>query len=224
MNKIKEALLGKMAIDWMDALMPFFINNLDNMVTEIAKDEEVFPKRADIFNAFYTTSYKEVRVVLVGQDPYPGVCSKTKFPHAHGYCFSTLQESTPKSLKPIKLAIKDQFGVDTSSNLTTWATQGVLMLNTALTVKKGSAGSHSHIWKGFTNEVVELLQEKEDLIWMLWGNDAKAFKKQITNPTHKVFEDYHPCAGQYNKSITFNGRFSDVNKYMTDRGEVSIFW
>ena len=182
----------------------------------------VYPGMYDIFNALKYTAYEDVKVVIIGQDPYhePG--------QAHGLCFS-VQDGTPlpPSLKNIYKELWDDLGVSrTSGCLTDWAKQGVMLLNAVLTVRQGQAGSHAGKgWETFTDHVIELLNDREDpIVFLLWGGYARKKKALITNPAHKVLEAAHPSP-----LSAYNGwfgcrHFSKANAILGTWGKSPIIW
>ena len=154
-------------------------------------EQTIFPPMEDIFNALRYTPYHSVKAVLLGQDPYHGPGQ------AHGLCFSVQPGATPPpSLKNIFQEIQDDLGFPPPANgtLTKWAEQGVLLLNTVLTVRRGQANSHKNIgWTTFTDAVIRKLNEREQpIVFLLWGGNARSKKKFITNPNHLILETVHP--------------------------------
>ena len=154
-------------------------------------EQTIFPPMEDIFNALRYTPYHSVKAVLLGQDPYHGPGQ------AHGLCFSVQPGVTPPpSLKNIFQEIQDDLGFPPPANgtLTKWAEQGVLLLNTVLTVRRGQANSHKNIgWTTFTDAVIRKLNEREQpIVFLLWGGNARSKKKFITNPNHLILETVHP--------------------------------
>jgi len=182
----------------------------------------IYPGMYDIFNALRYTPYEDVKVVILGQDPYhePG--------QAHGLCFS-VQDGTPlpPSLKNIYKELWDDLGVARSTGcLTDWAKQGVLLLNSVLTVRKGQAGSHAGKgWETFTDHVISLLNEREDpVVFLLWGGYARKKKALITNTRHRVLEAAHPSP-----LSAYNGwfgcrQFSKANAILGTMGKSPVMW
>ena len=173
----------------------------------------IFPSMYDIFNALKYTDYKDVKVVILGQDPYHEIGQ------AHGLCFSVLDHvPLPASLKNIFKELTTDLNIPypKTGNLTKWAKQGVLLLNTVLTVREHYANSHKNKgWEIFTNQVIELLNQRdESIIFVLWGNDAKQKKSLITNPKHFILTASHPSP-----LSAFNGffgckHFSKINEIL----------
>ena len=175
----------------------------------------IFPPMDDLFAAFRLTDYKDVKVVILGQDPYHGAGQ------AHGLCFSVREGvEIPPSLLNIYKELKDELGIPVPStgDLTPWAKRGVLLLNSVLTVREGQAGSHrGKGWETFTDRAISLVNEKnEPVCFLLWGNYAKSKKPLITNPRHLVLESAHPsplsCRGFFGC-----GHFSACNRFLGDR-------
>ena len=169
----------------------------------------------DLFAAFRLTDYKDVKVVILGQDPYHGAGQ------AHGLCFSVREGvEIPPSLLNIYKELKDELGIPVPStgDLTPWAKRGVLLLNSVLTVREGQAGSHrGKGWETFTDRAISLVNEKDEPVcFLLWGNYAKSKKPLITNPRHLVLESAHPsplsCRGFFGC-----GHFSACNRFLGDR-------
>lgn len=175
----------------------------------------IFPPMDDLFAAFRLTDYKDVKVVILGQDPYHGAGQ------AHGLCFSVREGvEIPPSLLNIYKELKDELGIPVPStgDLTPWAKRGVLLLNSVLTVREGQAGSHrGKGWETFTDRAISLVNEKDEPVcFLLWGNYAKSKKPLITNPRHLVLESAHPsplsCRGFFGC-----GHFSACNRFLGDR-------
>ena len=182
----------------------------------------IYPNMYDIFNALRYTAYEDVKVVILGQDPYhePG--------QAHGLCFS-VQDGVPlpASLRNIYKELWDDLGVSRSSGcLTDWAKQGVLLLNAVLTVRAGSAGSHAGKgWEIFTDHVIELLNQREDpIVFLLWGSYARQKKELITNPRHRILETVHPSPLSASRGWFGCRHFSKTNELLRSMGKEPIVW
>ena len=177
----------------------------------------------DIFNALRYTSYENSRVVILGQDPYHGQGQ------AHGLCFSVKRGVPhPPSLKNIFKELYSELGVATpeSGELTGWAKQGVLLLNTTLTVREGSPQSHlKRGWETLTDRIISLMNEKKTpVVFMLWGGNARAKKALITNPRHLVLECAHPSPlSAYNGFFGCN-HFVKANEFLRENGLNEINW
>ncbi|MCH5231874.1 MAG: uracil-DNA glycosylase [Muribaculaceae bacterium] len=214
---------------WKDALKeefekPYF-NNLKETVKREYKDPSfrVFPPGSKIFAAFDSCPFDNTKVVIIGQDPYHGVGQ------ANGLCFSV--ESgvrLPPSLVNIFKEIHNDTGVTmaTDGDLTRWAKQGVLLLNSSLTVREGQPASHSGIgWETFTDAVVDKLnREKENLVFILWGSHAIKKGEKINRNKHLVLTSPHPSPLSANRGFFGNHHFSKTNDYLRLHGIEPIEW
>lgn len=202
---------------------PYF-NEIKNVLIKEKSSFEIFPAETDIFNAFNLTPFYQVKVVIIGQDPYHGPGQ------AHGLCFSVLDGvKYPPSLDNIFKEIKTDLGYayPKSGNLTSWAEQGVLLLNATLTVRKGEANSHQNIgWQKFTDAVIEKLSsENEGIVFLLWGGFAKKKGQKINKTKHHVLTCGHPSPLSANKGHWFgNQHFSKTNELLKQMGKVPINW
>lgn len=182
----------------------------------------VFPNMYDIFNAFKLTPYEKVKIVILGQDPYH------EKGQAQGLCFSVPDSiKMPPSLVNIYKEIYDELGIKkTSSDLSSWAKQGVLLLNAVLTVREGLAGSHSKKgWEIFTDDVIRILNQREDpIIFILWGAYARQKKALITNPKHYVLESAHPSPLSAYNGFFGNGHFKKANEILKELNKEPINW
>ncbi len=186
-------------------------------------EDMLYLKKEDIFTAFNLTSYKDTKVVILGQDPYHG---KNQ---AHGLSFSCLEEKLPPSLKNIYKEISNEFNIPMAKNngdLSFWAKQGVLLLNTTLTVRKNLAGSHrKQGWETFTDAVIHLLNEKEEgIVFLLWGNDAKEKENLITNKHHKILLSAHPSPLSASRGFFGCGHFKMANEFLKENSLKEISW
>ena len=177
----------------------------------------------DIFNALKYTPYENVKAVIIGQDPYHGEGQ------AHGLCFSVKRGvAPPPSLQNIFKELQSDLGIAPPHHgeLTDWAKQGVLMLNTVLTVRGGQANSHrGKGWEQLTDAVIRLLNERpQPTAFILWGGNAKAKAPLITNPAHAVFKAAHPSPLSAYNGFFGCRHFSAVNKFLTDNGIEPIDW
>jgi uracil-DNA glycosylase len=200
----------------------YFVN-LKEFVEKEYKDKTIYPQYNNIFNAFKYTDYKEVKVVILGQDPYHGVGE------AHGLSFSVLKGvKIPPSLKNIYKELRNDLGLIEPShgNLEAWANEGVLLLNSVLTVEKDKPGSHRNKgWEIFTNKIIEILNHKEDpIVFILWGNYAKQKKELITKSIHKIIESPHPSPFSANKGFFFSKPFSKTNQFLKENQISEINW
>ena len=187
------------------------------------RTREIYPDMYDIFNALHFTSYADTKVVILGQDPYhePG--------QAHGLSFSVLPNvPPPPSLKNIFQELHDDLGcrIPETGCLKSWAEQGVLLLNTVLTVRAHFANSHRGMgWEIFTDKIISLLNEREKPVaFILWGRPARSKKSMITNPQHFIVESAHPSPLSAHKGFFGTRPFSRVNNFLTSIGEKPIDW
>lgn len=214
-NKWDEVLAGEFDKDYYQNLRAFLIKEYRN--------KTIYPDMHDIFNALKATSYEDVKVVILGQDPYhePG--------QAHGMAFSVKKGvKTPPSLVNIYKEIKDDLGYDIPGHgyLMKWAQDGVLLLNTCLTVQEHKANSHKgRGWEQFTDRVIMLLNEREKpIVFILWGANAKSKQQLITGKQHLILTGAHPSPlSAYNGF--FGGKyFSRANAFLTENGEDPVDW
>jgi len=196
---------------------------LREFLREEYKTHKIFPEMQDIFAALRLTSYENVKVVILGQDPYHGEGQ------AHGLAFSVKDGvAIPPSLRNMYKEIYDETGKEPpeSGNLTRWAKQGVLLLNASLTVREGEANSHrGRGWEEFTDAVIRKLNEREKkIIFLLWGRNAKEKETLITNPAHKVFTAAHPSPLSAHNGFFGCGHFNAANRELILAGELPIVW
>ncbi|MCD8106542.1 MAG: uracil-DNA glycosylase [Oscillospiraceae bacterium] len=183
----------------------------------------IYPDMYHIFTALKLTPYSSVKVVIFGQDPYhePG--------QAHGLCFS-VQDGTmlPPSLKNIYKELESDLGIPPAKtgDLTSWAKQGVLLLNTVLTVRRGQANSHKGKgWEILTDEIIRKLNEHENpIVFILWGANARSKKALITNPQHLIIESAHPSPLSAFSGFFGSRPFSRTNQFLAEHGEVPVNW
>lgn len=183
----------------------------------------VYPDMYDIFNALKFTAYEDVKVVILGQDPYHGKGQ------AHGLCFSVQKGvEPPPSLKNIYKELNSELGLSIPSHgeLTKWAKQGVLLLNTVLTVREASPNSHKNCgWEIFTDNVIRRLNEREKpIVFLLWGANARAKTALITNPNHKILTCAHPSPLSAYNGFFGCGHFAKTNEFLKSIGETPIDW
>ncbi len=216
-NTWKEALKEEWAKPYMQELVSF----LDG---EVAEGKHILPPKAHWFEALNAVGIDEVKVVILGQDPYPTVG------HAHGLCFSVLPEvkPLPKSLLNINKELYDDCGVDNTHTgyLLPWAKQGVLLLNAVLTVEAGKANAHQGKgWETFTDKVIELVNEEcEHLVFILWGAYAQKKGKNIDATKHLVLNDPHPSPLSAYRGFWKSKPFSKTNAYLISHGKKPIEW
>ncbi|YAR62673.1 uracil-DNA glycosylase [Bacillus cytotoxicus] len=213
--------------DWEPILGPEFekpyYQNLRQFLKEEYSMRVIYPNANDIFNALHYTSYEDTKVVILGQDPYHGPNQ------AHGLSFSVQPGvRVPPSLQNMYKELKADIGCEIPNHgyLVKWAEQGVLLLNTVLTVRQGEANSHKGKgWEQFTDRVIELLNEREKpVIFILWGRHAQAKKKRITNPNHYIIESVHPSPLSASRGFFGDKPFSKVNRFLSSIGEKEIDW
>lgn len=182
----------------------------------------IYPKKEDLFKALKVTDYDNVKVLILGQDPYHGEGE------ANGLCFSVNSGiKKPPSLNNIFKELKEDLNIErTNTDLIDWAVQGVLLLNTVLTVEKDKPFSHKNIgWEMFTDNIIkELNNKKEPVIFVLWGNAAREKKKYITNNIHKIIESAHPSPFSYEKGFKGSKPFSKINNYLKLHNFKEIKW
>lgn len=194
-----------------------------SFLAEAYDTENIYPPKDDVFNAFELTHYEDVKVVILGQDPYHGSGQ------AHGLSFSVKEGvKLPPSLKNIYKELMDDVGCPMPEHgcLTKWAKQGVLLLNAFLTVKEKEPSSHSKKgWQFFTDRVIEVLNEREKpVIFVLWGNFAISKEELITNPWHKIIKSPHPSPFSARKGFFGSKPFSTINHMLHDMDETLIDW
>lgn len=216
-----------LANDWDNLLEKEFKKDYYLNLREFLKIEystrRIYPPMNDIYNALRYTSYENTRVVILGQDPYHG------YGQAHGLCFS-VKEGTPPppSLKNIFKELHNELGISEpkTGELIGWAKQGVLLLNTTLTVREASPQSHKgHGWETLTDKIIELVNKKESpVVFMLWGGNARAKKSLITNPNHLVLECAHPSPLSAYNGFFGCGHFVKANAFLKKMGEPTIDW
>ncbi len=214
--------------DWDELLKDEFQKdyylNLRQFLINEYKTQHIFPNMYDIYNAFKYTPYENVKAVIIGQDPYHGVGQ------AHGLCFSVKKGVTPPpSLVNIFKEIKSDLGIDNTGKhgeLTKWAESGVLLLNNVLTVREACANSHKGKgWEIFTDDVIKLLNEREKpMVYLLWGANARAKKKLITNPSHLILECAHPSPLSAYNGFFGCKHFSKANEFLKSHGIQEIDW
>ena len=213
--------------DWDEILKdewkkPYYIL-LRQFLKEEYKNHTVYPKMEDIFNAIKYTSFEDVKVVIIGQDPYHGPNQ------AHGLCFSVKKGvEPPPSLQNIYKELKSDLGIEPPEHgeLTCLARQGVLMLNTVLTVRAGSAASHrGRGWENLTDRIIgELNNKKTPVVFILWGNPAAEKAKIITNPIHLKIKAPHPSPLSAYRGFFGSKPFSKTNDFLTQNGLEPIDW
>lgn len=213
--------------DWLDALkeefrQPYY-KKLFQTVNEEYRTRQIFPPADDIFNAFHLTPLHEVKVVILGQDPYHGEGQ------AHGLCFSVRPGvDIPPSLVNIYQELHGDLGCTIPNHgcLTKWAKQGVLLLNTVLTVRAHQANSHKGIgWEEFTDAAIRKLNEQDrPIVFMLWGRPAQAKKSMLHNPKHLILEAPHPSPLSAYRGFFGSRPFSQANRFLEAQGVEPVDW
>ncbi len=193
------------------------------LVSEKQAGKTLYPPMPDIFNAFEFTPFDQVKVVILGQDPYHGPGQ------AHGLCFSVQAGvRPPPSLKNIFKEINSELGIEFSENgcLTPWAEQGVLLLNSVLTVQQNNAGSHQGKgWEQFTDRAIQVLNEQhQGLVFLLWGKYAQDKAAVIDRSRHLVLASPHPSPFSAHRGFLGNGHFAKANDYLQAQGKTPINW
>lgn len=212
--------------DWDELLKGEFDKDYYKKLRQFLKSEystkTIYPDMYDIFNALKLTAYKDVKVVILGQDPYHGPGQ------AHGLCFSVKEGvAKPPSLKNIFKEIESETGIAPPEHgcLTDWANQGVLLLNTVLTVRANAANSHKGMgWEIFTDKVMELLNQREEpIVFLLWGANARSKGMIITNKHHLVLEAVHPSPLSAHNGFFGCNHFIDANDFLKESNR-TIDW
>lgn len=203
---------------------PYFQQTVAFVDKQRAAGKTIYPPPSDVFNAFDLTELDKVKVVILGQDPYHG-------PHqAHGLCFSVLpQVKTPPSLKNIYKELAsdiENFAIPNHGFLQSWAKQGVLMLNTVLTVEQGQAHSHAKIgWEQFTDTVIQQMSEhRQGIIFLLWGSHAQKKGQLIDKHKHIILTAPHPSPLSAHRGFLGCRHFSKTNQLLIEQGSEPICW
>ena len=200
-----------------------YYQELQAFVQKRREEVRVFPEEKNVFNALKLTPFESVKVVILGQDPYHG------FGQAHGLSFSVQKGiPLPPSLRNIYKELQEDIGgeLPTEGDLSHWAKQGVLLLNTVLTVEEGNANSHKGMgWEKLTNRLIESLNElKHPVIFILWGKPAQDKEKLITNPNHVILKSPHPSPLSAYRGFFGSKSFSRVNDILIQHGQTPIRW
>ncbi|HIW84354.1 MAG TPA: uracil-DNA glycosylase [Candidatus Dorea gallistercoris] len=213
--------------DWLEVLQDEFkkpyYKKLFQTVNQEYKTRRIFPPAEDIFNAFHLTPFHQVKVVILGQDPYHN------YGQAHGLCFSVKKGvEIPPSLANIYQELHDDLGCKIPEHgcLTKWARQGVLMLNTVLTVRAHQAHSHRDIgWEEFTDAAIRALnKEDRPIVFILWGAPAQRKAVMLDNPSHLILKAPHPSPLSAFRGFFGSRPFSKANAFLREHGEAEIDW
>ena len=213
--------------DWKEPLSTLFehenYKKIRSFLIEEYKTRVIYPDMHDLYNCFRFTPFKDLRVVLLGQDPYHNVGQ------AHGLCFS-VQDGIPfpPSLVNIFKELKSDLGfeIPKSGNLTKWANEGVLLMNTSLTVREHQANSHAKCgWSWFTDSVIKIIsEEKENVVFILWGGNARSKKPLIDSKKHFIIESAHPSPLSAYNGFFGSKPFSRTNDYLQSKKLPPINW
>ena len=218
----------KLEASWKAALQDEFDKPYMRTLGEFLRAEKaagkvIFPPGPLIFNALNSTPLPQMKVVIIGQDPYHGPGQ------AHGLCFSVQPGvPTPPSLQNIYKELKRDLNIDIAAHgcLQSWADQGVLLLNTSLTVEQANAGSHAKAgWQYFTDRIIEVASERgEHLVFILWGAHAQTKEKLIDASKHLILKPVQPSPLSAHRGFIGNGHFSRANKFLVQHGQTPIDW
>lgn len=219
--------MGILKNDWQPLLAeefskPYYQELKSNLIYEY-KNRTIYPDMYDIFNALHLTPYEKLKVVIIGQDPYHGPGQ------AHGLCFSVQPGvKPPPSLQNIFKELKDDVGCQIPDHgyLVQWAKQGVLLLNSILTVRKGEPGSHRGIgWEAFTDQVIKSVNKGEKpVVFMLWGKNAHEKESLITESKHYLLKSPHPSPFSAHRGFFGSAPFSKANAFLKGAGQEPINW
>lgn len=218
----------KLEKDWLDILQPEFEQPYMKALKAFLQEQKdagkiIYPKGPDIFNAMNTTRLENVKVVIIGQDPYHGPGQ------AHGLSFSVPKDvRLPPSLQNIYKEIEAEYGykMPRTGDLTGWAEQGVLLLNATLTVEAANAGSHQKRgWEEFTDAIIRAVNERcEYVVFMLWGSYAQKKGAHIDRKKHHILQSVHPSPLSAHRGFLGNGHFKAANEYLEAHGRAPIEW
>ena len=201
-------------------MQKIYFKYIKDFIKEERLSKTIYPPAKDLFNAFRLTDFKDIKVVILGQDPYHGE------KEAMGLSFSVRRGvRTPPSLRNIFKELKDDLKIErTDTDLSDWARQGVFLLNTVLTVEKDKANSHKDIgWEIFTDFVIKQINDKlNNVVFILWGRQARDKKRLITNPSHYIIESAHPSPLSAYNGFFGSKPFSKTNNYLIAHGKTPI--
>jgi uracil-DNA glycosylase len=218
----------KLGGGWDELLIPIFTDSKylkirDFLKQEYTSNNTIYPDMYDIYNCFKYTPYDKIKAVILGQDPYHGEGQ------AHGLCFSVKSGMTkPPSLNNIFKELYSDLNITIPDNgeLTKWAHNGILLLNSSLTVRANNANSHSKCgWEWFTDEVIKLVDKREKpVVFILWGNNARSKKKYIDEKKHYIIESAHPSPLSCYNGFFGSKPFSKANEFLESKNQEKINW
>jgi uracil-DNA glycosylase len=218
-------LVDKLSIDWQKALAldKSYFADLEKFLNSERKKYQVYPAQEDLFKAFDFCDFKEVKVVILGQDPYHGPRQ------AMGLSFSVPRgEKIPPSLRNIYKELDADLGISPAldGDLSPWADQGVLLLNTSLSVRDSEPGTHSKgHWEKLSAQVLQSLSEqRESIVFVLWGAHAQSHSKLLDSQKHLVIESVHPSPLSANRGFFGSKPFSKINHYLESTGQKAVDW
>ena len=223
MNKINPAIENSWKQELTDEFQSDYFVKLKSFLIEEKKKYQIYPPGSDIFAAFNYTTFDNVKVVIIGQDPYHGIGQ------ANGLCFSVKDGiRKPPSLQNIFKELNNDLGynIPDNGNLEKWARQGVLLLNATLTVRASQAGSHQNKgWESFTDATIQKLSDKkQNLVFILWGNFAQAKQILIDTSKHFIIKSPHPSPFSADRGFFGSKPFSKTNEYLKETGQKLIDW
>lgn len=198
-----------------------YFAKINHFLTEVYEQGTIYPQKDKVFAALQMTALEDVKVVILGQDPYHGP------KQAQGLSFSVPDNlPAPPSLQNILKELATDVGERAHHDLTPWAEQGVLLLNACLTVPAGQANGHAGvIWETFTDAVIRVVnQQQRPIVFVLWGSYARKKRSLVTNPQHLVLESAHPSPLSAYRGFFGSRPFSRVNAFLTERGQMTIDW
>ena len=219
--------MNNLVNDWHELLLEEsnkdYYLKLRYFLKEEYEKAQIYPELQDIFNSLKYTAYDDAKIVILGQDPYHGPSQ------AHGLSFSVKTNvPIPPSLLNIYKELNNDLGcyIPNHGYLKKWADQGVLLLNTVLTVRSGEANSHKNKgWEHFTDKIITLLNEKtEPIVFILWGKNAQTKQSLVTNPIHYIIKSVHPSPLSAYRGFFNSKPFSDANNFLTSVGKKTIDW
>lgn len=220
--------MSKISNDWLDVIgeefqKPYYLQ-LRQFLIEEYKTCKIYPAADDVFNAFHFTPLNKVKVLLIGQDPYHNENQAI----GTSFAVPASQKNIPPSLVNIYKELHDDLGCNIPNNgyIKKWANQGVLLLNTVLTVRAHQANSHKgQGWEQFTDEVIRTVNEQDrPIVYFLWGRPAQAKKKMLTNPKHLILEAPHPSPLSSYRGFFGCKHFSQANEFLEENGVEPIDW